>query len=515
MDSSSIASKDKTGKEHEKTLDVGTTTPTQLRRLGGRMPLSPIAEKQGLQEQQKTPMIFEALSAAAAGGKMKKPSRPITTNGGLHRNGVNSSSIDELRAVAAADVMKIPVDPPGAILGACPMIHYSNNSHPQQFIPYAEHGGGGYHYGGGGGGGLDHQHRSFQPMFPSMAGQWGYLPSHQHHQMQHQHQHPMRQQQQQQQQHTQRQYEAPNQQQQQHRPSSQHHWAMPHFLAPLVATVRHPFSHFLSSGNVINGNPWSPPNAGAYHFDHTLQHNAATNAQQHNPHVNQQRSAPVPPEPNNDVVTAADESMDSFELKELEVGASETFFPSTFAPPECIEKIIQARNTAAQQIVLNQQQQRQTRSMTSQSTSPNNDSSQQLLKAVNHGTAATTAILTHQACSPRSSSIASSRGSKVAPLVQAATNAATVRGSSDMSDMPVRTIYGKKVTIIDAARKVFVIDLLSAEVCNQIRSMADDHTREIHTSGSGVENWRTLYTYTKMDLPAVEVRSFYSLCDCP
>lgn len=492
-----IASKVGTGKENEETTtDVGTTTPTQLRRIGGRMPLSPIAEKQDYQEQQqlKTPMIFEALSATA-GGKMKKV-RPITTNSGLCRNGVKSSSIDELRtthvaAVVPADVMKIPVDPPGAILGARPMIHYSTNSHPQQFIPYAEHGGGGYHVGGGGG--LDHQHRSFQPMFPSMASQWGCLPSHQQHQHQHQHQHPMRQQQ---------------QQQPQHRPSSQHHWAMPHFLAPLVATVRHPISHFLSSGNVINGNPWSPPNAGEYHFDHTLQHNTATNAQQHNPHIkrgyHQQRSAPVPPD---DVVFAADESMDSFELKEeeMEVGASKTFFPSTFAPPECIEKIIQARNTAAQQLVLNQHQQRQTRSMTSQSASPNNDSSQ-LLKAMSHGTAAT-AILTHQACSPRSSSISSSHGSnKVAPLVQAATNDAIVCGLSDMSDMPVRTIYGKKVTIIDAARKVFVIDLLSPEVCNQIRSMADDHTREIHLSGSGVENWRTLYTYTKMDLPAVEVR---------
>lgn len=495
-----------TGKENKKTTtDVGTTSPTQLRRIGGRMPLSPIAEKQDLQEQQQL-KIFEALSATA-GEKMKKV-RPITTNGGLCRNGVKSSSIDELTEDVEkppADVMKIPVDPPGAILGARPMIHYSTNSYSQQFIPYAEHGGGGYHSGGGGG--LDHQHRSFQPMFPSMASQWGYLPSHQQHQMQHQHQHPMRQQQ-----HTQRQYEAPNQQQ--HRPSSQHHWAMPHFLAPLVATVRHPFSHFLLSGNAINGNLWSPPNAGEYHFDHTLQHNVATNVQQHNPHIkvgyDQQRSAPVPPEPDNDVVSAADESMDSFELKkeEMEVGASKTFFPSTFAPPGCIEKIIQARNTAAQQLDLNQQHQRQTRSMTSQSTSPNNDSSQ-LLKAMSHGTAAT-AILTHQACSPRSSSISSSRGSnKVAPLVQAATNDATVCGSSDMSDMPVRTIYGKKVTIIDSARRVFVIDLLSPEVCNQIRSMTDDHTREIHLSGSDVENWRTLYTYTKMDLPAMEVRSFF------
>jgi hypothetical protein len=60
--------------------------------------------------------------------------------------------------------------------------------------------------------------------------------------------------------------------------------------------------------------------------------------------------------------------------------------------------------------------------------------------------------------------------------------------------------------MIDPVRKVFIIDLLSPEVCDEIRMMADDHTREIHKSGLNTETWRTLYTYTKMDLPVAEVK---------
>ena len=36
--------------------------------------------------------------------------------------------------------------------------------------------------------------------------------------------------------------------------------------------------------------------------------------------------------------------------------------------------------------------------------------------------------------------------------------------------------------------------------------MADNHTREILKSDPNAEPWRTLYTYTKMDLPVVEVK---------
>ena len=43
--------------------------------------------------------------------------------------------------------------------------------------------------------------------------------------------------------------------------------------------------------------------------------------------------------------------------------------------------------------------------------------------------------------------------------------------------------------------------------------MADNHTREIHKSGSNAETWRTLYTYTKMDLPVVEVKDMVKHTD--
>jgi hypothetical protein len=35
--------------------------------------------------------------------------------------------------------------------------------------------------------------------------------------------------------------------------------------------------------------------------------------------------------------------------------------------------------------------------------------------------------------------------------------------------------------------------------------MADNHTLQVHESGSNTQVWRTLYTYTKMDLPVCEV----------
>ena len=72
--------------------------------------------------------------------------------------------------------------------------------------------------------------------------------------------------------------------------------------------------------------------------------------------------------------------------------------------------------------------------------------------------------------------------------------------------LKVITVCGKRVTMIDDARKVFVIDLLSSEECDEIRTMTDSHVRNIIQSGSDEETWRTLYTYTKMDLPIVEVK---------
>ncbi len=65
----------------------------------------------------------------------------------------------------------------------------------------------------------------------------------------------------------------------------------------------------------------------------------------------------------------------------------------------------------------------------------------------------------------------------------------------------VQTVLGKTIHMIDPDRKVFVIDLLSPETCDEIRMMADNHTRN---AKKDAEVWRTLYTYTKMDLPVVE-----------
>jgi hypothetical protein len=72
---------------------------------------------------------------------------------------------------------------------------------------------------------------------------------------------------------------------------------------------------------------------------------------------------------------------------------------------------------------------------------------------------------------------------------------------ADDSPVEVMTVLGKTVHMIDADRKVFVIDLLSPETCDEIRMMADNHTRN---AKKDTEVWRTLYTYTKMDLPVVE-----------
>lgn len=84
-----------------------------------------------------------------------------------------------------------------------------------------------------------------------------------------------------------------------------------------------------------------------------------------------------------------------------------------------------------------------------------------------------------------------------------------IRSSSPPPE--VRNINGKKVTIVDDNLKVFVADLLSPETCTLVRTMADDHVRQVHENGNRVPTWRTLYTYTKQDLPCSEVENLCSL----
>ena len=128
------------------------------------------------------------------------------------------------------------------------------------------------------------------------------------------------------------------------------------------------------------------------------------------------------------------------------------FVPSTFAPPEVVEKIRAKREAAAKAI-----QPRQTRSMaakknrdqragpTSSTSSSSSSSSKLKVKSANVTAA-------FQACSPPSNIIPRGKignGSKVAALLTAA---------SEMESSPpapkVMTVLGKRVTMIDESRKI-------------------------------------------------------------
>jgi hypothetical protein len=63
---------------------------------------------------------------------------------------------------------------------------------------------------------------------------------------------------------------------------------------------------------------------------------------------------------------------------------------------------------------------------------------------------------------------------------------------------------GKRVTLVDNAKKIIVIDLAPRHVCDMIVQMTEDHIARAETN-QDLETWRTLYTYTKMDLPCCEV----------
>jgi len=71
----------------------------------------------------------------------------------------------------------------------------------------------------------------------------------------------------------------------------------------------------------------------------------------------------------------------------------------------------------------------------------------------------------------------------------------------------VLTSNNCKVTMLDDKRKVFVIDLVSKETCELIRYLTEDHLLRMDQSKSNDKTWRTLYTYTKMDMPCNEVTS--------
>jgi hypothetical protein len=77
----------------------------------------------------------------------------------------------------------------------------------------------------------------------------------------------------------------------------------------------------------------------------------------------------------------------------------------------------------------------------------------------------------------------------------------------------VKIIHGYKVTMADEENKVFIIDLVSPETCKLIRRLADDHCARAEASGNPAASWRTLYTYSKMDLPCCEVKDLTNIAN--
>jgi len=439
-----------------------TLNATQSRQTNGnennvRIPLDPISENKN-----------QATSSTTVVGKKKKL-RPTAASYNLRRNGSKSSSAlskdkpkiaaTAVTAAAAADTgiksdengaskptMKVPVDPPGAILGALPWMNHSHGQH--QHVSSADNGG--HFYGGGGGG---------HPVYAPANNNWGYQPSHQ---------------------------QVSNNVDQR---SQQ--WTVPHFLAP--------FANFMASN----------PNIG-YHNGNIVQMVHNTSNVQPNSHVETGGAMPPPPSSEAEDFMSDDESMASSEegvdetpIRSADMKEVDTkLIPSTFAPPEYIKRI-RARNAAA--IAANNVV--QTRSMTAKKNRAERRDGTLRSYSASKGynsldQSKTNVTAAHQACSPRSDV---SRGGKESDSVKVP----DVEIMSDNVDSPtpqVMTVLGKRVTMIDPERKVFVIDLISPEKCDKIRRMADNHTREIIKSGSNAETWRTLYTYTKMDLPVVEVK---------
>lgn len=72
---------------------------------------------------------------------------------------------------------------------------------------------------------------------------------------------------------------------------------------------------------------------------------------------------------------------------------------------------------------------------------------------------------------------------------------------------PFPTFYhnGKKVTMIDADLMIFVIDMVPPELCDVILGCTSRHVSYMTAIGKTEKCWRSLYTYTKMDIPCAEV----------
>jgi hypothetical protein len=67
--------------------------------------------------------------------------------------------------------------------------------------------------------------------------------------------------------------------------------------------------------------------------------------------------------------------------------------------------------------------------------------------------------------------------------------------------------------MVDDDCKIFVIDLVPRSVCELILQMTEDHLRRAEVDKGVAETWRTLYTYTKMDLPCSEIEHLQIVTD--
>ncbi|KAL9186310.1 hypothetical protein ACHAXT_005548 [Thalassiosira profunda] len=431
-----------------------------------RMPLDPVQQP-------------PTASGEASSSSGRKKIRPISLRRS-HGKPASSPSAGSLAAAAARSLAadgyapqpneneapdRVAVDPPGAILGALPWMHPANHGQQQQGMPSAEQTAhyGGHFYGGGG--------PAYQPVYPHGNG-WGYQPP--------PHQHP----QPQPQQHAQHQMPGNADP---HR--SQHQWTMPPFLAPLAASVRHPFATFMGNG-AHHEAAWAQ-NGGAGHQQmmHVV-HGAGVDAagQYAAANATSERDA-APPSNEADEDAMSTESMSGAQdIAEVEA----TFIPSTFAPPEYVERI-RARQAAANAASMEN-------AAPTPSKAAKKKGERRSPRSASKSKGNAKAAVAHQACSPIANL---PKGLKVGSAKVAAVDEAIERVDSPQPQ--VLTVCGKKVTMVDPVRKVFVVDLLSPKQCDQIRMMADDHTREMVKSGND-ETWRTLYTYTKMDLPVTEVK---------
>jgi hypothetical protein len=77
----------------------------------------------------------------------------------------------------------------------------------------------------------------------------------------------------------------------------------------------------------------------------------------------------------------------------------------------------------------------------------------------------------------------------------------------------VTFLFSFQVIIIDWVYKIFVVDMVRDEACDLIRNFTDTHVKYLIAIGRSDLSWRTLYTYTKMDIPCCEVPGVMPIVD--